>query len=358
MNVFSKQKLNKNTTDEYMKQLSNKYPSGLFKGVLKVNDGDLKIPTISTCDNLLLFNYSLSQLKGFAKFYKLKVGGDKNELNLRIYSYLQLSECAIKVQKIVRGRLHRYYVTMHGPASRNNSLCTNDCDFITMDPFNKISFHQFISYKDDDGFVYGFDIASIYNLIIKTGCETNKVKNPYTRTIIPITLYERIKKLIKYGFILRYEINLNIENDAISISQPKALELRALELFQNIDSLGNYSDCVWFLSLNRNQLLQFVRHVNDIFEYRAQLTNEVKRNICPPSGNPFWNTNIIYLQVEEDVNIIKTKILDVLEKLVNSGINHDSKSLGAYYVLAALTLVNETAAAALPWLYESVVTNY
>jgi len=227
-----------------------------------------------------------------------------------------------------------------------------------MDPFNNISFHQFISYKDDDGFVYGFDIASIYNLIIKTGCETNKVKNPYTRTIIPITLYERIKKLIKYGFILRYEINLNIENDAISISQPKALELRALELFQNIDSLGNYSDCVWFLSLNRNQLLQFVRHVNDIFEYRAQLTNEVKRNICPPSGNPFWNTNIVYLQVEEDVNIIKIKILDVLEKLVNSGINHDSKSLGAYYVLAALTLVNETAAAALPWLYESVVTIY
>jgi hypothetical protein len=46
--------------------------------------------------------------------------------------------------------------------------------------------------------------------------------------------------------------------------------------------------------------------------------------------------------------------LNVLENLVNTGINVDSKSLGAYYVLSALTLVNETAAEALPWLYQSV----
>jgi hypothetical protein len=47
-------------------------------------------------------------------------------------------------------------------------------------------------------------------------------------------------------------------------------------------------------------------------------------------------------------------ILTMLEKMVNSGINTDSRTLGAYYVLSALTLVSEPAAQALPWLFHSV----
>jgi hypothetical protein len=45
-----------------------------------------------------------------------------------------------------------------------------------------------------------------------------------------------------------------------------------------------------------------------------------------------------------------------MEKMVNTGIDKDNKCLGAYYILSALTLVNNDAATALPWLYE--VTYY
>jgi hypothetical protein len=51
---------------------------------------------------------------------------------------------------------------------------------------------------------------------------------------------------------------------------------------------------------------------------------------------------------------VRKVILEVLEKFVNNGIDNDSKSLGAYYVLGALTLVNEEAAMSLPWLFQSV----
>jgi hypothetical protein len=44
----------------------------------------------------------------------------------------------------------------------------------------------------------------------------------------------------------------------------------------------------------------------------------------------------------------------VLENLVNIGTDKDSKALGAYYVLGALTLVNSDAATSLPWLFQSV----
>jgi hypothetical protein len=46
-----------------------------------------------------------------------------------------------------------------------------------------------------------------------------------------------------------------------------------------------------------------------------------------------------------------------MENLISKGINTDSKSLGAFYILSALTLVSHSAAVALPWLYESVVQN-
>jgi hypothetical protein len=61
-----------------------------------------------------------------------------------------------------------------------------------------------------------------------------------------------------------------------------------------------------------------------------------------------------YIHTESSLLNIKNVILEILETLVNSGVDRDSKSLGAYYVLGALTLVNESAATSLPWLFQSV----
>ena len=130
--------------------------------------------------------------------------------------------------------------------------------------------------------------------------------------------------------------------------------MRALTLFQKIDALGNYSNFQWFLSLNKIKLIRLVRELADIWNYRAQIELQMKKNICPPNGDPFRNLSMHYIGSEQDVNNIRKVILEFLEKLVNSGIDSDSKSLGAYYVLASLTLVNEETAIALPWLFQSV----
>jgi hypothetical protein len=99
-----------------------------------------------------------------------------------------------------------------------------------------------------------------------------------------------------------------------------------------------------------------MRELMDIWTYRAQLTVETKRQICPPYGDPFSNmATFIQLQNCQDINILRICILPILEKLVNSGVDRDNKSLGTYYVLAALTLVNSDAASSMPWLYQSVV---
>jgi hypothetical protein len=247
--------------------------------------------------------------------------------------------------------LVKKYKALHGPASFNRKICTNSDDFVSMEPVEEINFHQFISYKDKDGFIYGFDITSLHNLFIKSGAE---FRNPYNRNIFPELLFKNIRSLIRLSKILKININLNFEDDTKNVSNEKAIELRALTLFQNIDSLGNYSNVSWFISLNRNQLIKFIRELMDIWNYRAQLPNQTKRNICPPLGDPFRNLSIQYINTEQNLWNVKKVLLEIMEKMVNIGVDKDSKALGAYYVLGALTLVNEEAATSLPWLFQSV----
>ena len=361
--------LNKNNTDpideyafriakihNYMVAIEEKCEASIIvvKKKIKMDNDNIIIPTIKDYQHLIKYNYNLSQLKQIAKKYKLKMSGNKNELIKRIYSYLYFSSFIIKIQKNFRGMLVKKYKSLHGPAAINRNLCTNTDDFITMEPIKEINFHQFISYKDNDGFIYGFDIGSLYNLYLKSK-NLEKILNPYNRNVFPEFILKTIKAIVRLSKILKIVLNLQFEDDTKNISNEKAIELRALTLFQNIDALGNYSNPQWFLSLSRPQLIKLLRELCDIWNYRAQLNNETKRKICPPNGDPFRNLSMPYVHTEENLSNVKKHILEILEKLVNSGVDNDSKALGAYYVLGSLTIINESAATSLPWLFQSFV---
>jgi hypothetical protein len=339
--------------EEYMNNITSKCEEKMpiIKKTTKVSDEKLNIPTIKTYNELVYNNYNVTQLKVFAKHYKLKITGNKKQLLGRIYSYLYFSYYIIKIQKVFRRMLVTKYKMLHGPASLNRKMCTNADDFVSMEPVEEINFHQFISYQDSDNFIYGFDIISLHNLFLKS---SDEIRNPYNRNKIPEFVFKNIRSLIRLGKILKISINLNFEDDTKKLSNEKTIELRALTLFQNIDALGNYSNANWFLSLTRNQLIKFTRELIDIWNYRAQLSNETKRHICPPIGDPFRSLSIQYIHVEENLWNVRKVILEVMEKFVNNGIDKDSKALGAYYVLGALTLVNSEAATSLPWLFQSV----
>jgi hypothetical protein len=325
---------------------------------MNIQDEQSAILTIHDYKKLTENNYNIQELKITAKFYKLKISGNKKELISRIYMFLFLSSYIIKIQKIFRGRLQRRFNEYFGPALNKREICTNDTDFVTMDDLKDLQYGQFYSFKDNDGRIYGFDIASIYNLIYKNTdtININKVGgiNPYNRNKIPSFVMIDLKMIVRTSKILQIKINLDFDTGIGNVSNTKTVEMRALTLFQNIDSLGNYSSPEWFLTLNRNQLIKFMRELSDIWNYRAQLSNEIKQKICPPNGDPFRNINLSYIVNEDDVLNIKKKVLDVLEKFVTNGVDRDSKTLGAYYVLGALTLVNDSAATSLPWLFQSV----
>ena len=134
------------------------------------------------------------------------------------------------------------------------------------------------------------------------------------------------------------------------------IEQRAFNLFQDIDSLGNYTNPVWFMELRRHQILLYLKEFHDIWTYRAQLSDQVKHEICP-QGNPLSAIHISEL-AHIPFRELQHTILVLMETMVRGGINQNSRYLGSTYVLCALTLVNDTAAEALPWLYESVAGQF
>jgi len=345
----NKSKNDNSINNDYCLYLENKILHSLqLSNKIEKIDGELDfIPNFNEYKLLLKYNYSIKQLKQIAKEHKLKITGNKQLLVSRIYSYLYLSQLVIKVQKRIRGYLQRKYNDTHGPAFKNRLLCTNNFDFLSMDKLTNIPYKQFFSFKDDDGFIYGFDILSLYNLIHKCN---GAVKNPFNQQPLASKVIEKFRTLLRISRVLKINILTELSDITKEVSDNKLVELRALTLFQNIDSLGNYSNAQWFLTLNRNNLSKFIRELEEIWKFRAKLSDDIKKAICHPSGNPFKRLPNFDIDNLDDIRKI---ILEIMEKLVNTGTDKDNKCLGAYYVLSALTLVNKEAATSLPWLYEA-----
>jgi hypothetical protein len=322
------------------------------KKLNKIDNANIIIPTIHNYNILFEYNYNLQQLKEFVKFHKLKQSGNKNELLSRLHNYLKLSFHIIKIQKIYRGRIQRVYNSLHGPAYTQRGLCTNANDFFTMDDLSSIPNNLFFSYKDVDNFIYGFDVISLYNLISKSNGE---VKNPYNRIKIPDEVVAKLKLFLRLSKILDKQVDTLIKTPSFEVTYQKSIELKILDVFQYMDSLGNYSNPAWFMELDRIKLIRYMRELIDIWDYRAQITIDTKRAIYPPSGDPFVGFSFMQLCNNHDIYFMRKKIIEIIERIVTTGIDRDNKSLGCYYVLGALTIVNENAASALPWLYQTFV---
>ena len=343
--------------------LREKIPT--IKKRYKIDENDFTIPNYKDYKKILEYNYYIPQLKSICKYYNLKQTGNKNELTMRIYNYLYYGNYAIKIQRQVIKYLFKKYKKIKGDGLFNRKICVNDVDFYTLDPLNEISNIQFISIIENKKH-YGFDICSLYRLFnkdnkIKSVIEYNlnpfkSILNPFTRAEIPSKYFLKIKKIIRLSKIFNLPLKLEI-TDEINIPTNKEFifEQRVFNIFQTMDSLGNYTDTKWFLNLDFNKNVKFFREMQDIWSYRSQLTNEKKREICPPLGNPFYNLNVdvnnVHLLNFEKIRKINCQLM---EELINKSTNEQNKSLGVWIVLTGLTLVSNDAAIALPWLYESV----
>jgi hypothetical protein len=319
------------------------------KNKRKISTENFTIPTVKEYNNIVFLNYNAKQLKMTCKFYNLKSSGSKTQLKYTLFNYLKYSYFSVKIQSLFRCYLVRHLNYLKGPALKNR-ICVNETDFLMFEDLNSIDYDHFFSFKDKDKFTYGFNITSLVNLI-KEKEKNKKFANPYNRNIIDKKIQDNIYKIIKISKILNRNINLTIENNT-NLPFKKQVELKCVDLFSNIDSYGHTTDPMWFYNLQKKGLLKFINELMDIWHYRLNLPQELKFKICPPHGKPFLNLRLNHL-FQKNINEIKSGILKAIENIISRGVDNNSKSLGAYYVLGCLTLVSQEAAISLPWLYDT-----
>ena len=119
-----------------------------------------------------------------------------------------------------------------------------------------------------------------------------------------------------------------------------------------IDNLGNYTQSHWFSNLTIQQFIRMYRALYEIWNFRAQLSTDVKLKICP-FYSPFENITNLYID-NLTLENIQNACLIVFENMIFAGVDDDHRKLGTFHVLSALTIVSIPAREALPWLYESV----
>jgi hypothetical protein len=341
------------TYDEYKQKNKHKYDTK--KKI--VNSDKFTIPQLNEHDIMLTNNYNITQLKEIIRHYKLKLTGKKEILIARIFSYLYLSISCLKIQKLCHSFIRKKYIQSHGPAYLKRNLCVNDIDFLTMDDLKDIIPTQFFSYKDNNDFIYGFDIVSFHNLIKKSG--SNVILNPFTKSQISSRVIHKFRQMVYLSQLLNITINLKIDEEFTNLAPRSSLNI-AIELFQYIDQLGNYTNVDWFMNLTKYKLLDFILELFEIWNYRAELTNSVKIKICNPSGNPFYNESMLrnetiidYLKSIPNIENVRLIILEIISKFVKNGINEEYQKIGAYYVLGALSLVSIETASSMPWLLDT-----
>jgi hypothetical protein len=327
-------------------KISNK---NMKRSINKVTDEDFFIPTTKQYTIVTILNYNVKQLKDICKHYKQKQGGNKNEIKKRLYNFMKNSHYIQKIQRLFKSKLFEKYLLLKGPANHNKNMCVNETDFITLNKIREIPHYSFYSYSND-GITYGFDIASLKTYIDNNINSGKPNINPYDRTMICKNQIFDFYRYIKFCKIFNYPVELEMEKDEIIFDDNDIIRNKTVELFQHMDSLGHYTNPIWFLNLDIRKLLKFVRELHDIWEYRAQLSIETKRNIHYPNGTPFQNT----MHNSRDVNQLRKTVLRIIENFTTMGSNNEYKSLGTMYVLGAFTLVCSEAAEALPWLYDSV----
>jgi hypothetical protein len=246
-------------------------------------------------------------------------------------------------------RSHYLYKT-RGPAYFVRSIATNETDFFSADPIADISGSMFFSYKDNDNHIYAFDIRSIYSLIYRARTHGTQPQNPFTRTNLDISVIRNVNNRVKHLQVHK----IPVEWAPLEPPTPEQqLCMKIVDLFHIIDELNYYSSPDWFLHMDIDDHQHFYNELYSIWIHRAGLSIQQKNAIVPGFSHklfrhPPWALRSQTLPAIQKINMNTIRIL------ITSGEDRNDRILGAMYVVSALTLVNDDAKRAYPWLYESV----
>ena len=253
-------------------------------------------------------------------------GIKKEELFIEIKNFINkfnkyntsnnISKC-IKIQSLMRGKIDRDKLM--------TNRCNNEEDFYTYDNLKDIDTFYFYSYEDKNNIRWGFDIRSLDKLI------DMNYPNPYTTELISPRIIMDVKNKME---ILKKDIKYEDLTDIIQKDRKNSIKQKVVDLFSQIEQSGHTCQVDWFMSLSIRRLKELYKQLEDLWNYRAQLSNEMKREICPPDGRLFTTPIIDIMNMDQKEDIQEIIINDINK--FNNCQHEGNRKLGYMYFIIGL----------------------
>lgn len=222
----------------------------------------------------------------------------------------------------------------------------NNEDFYTLETLDSID-KDYLFIIDDNGYKYGFDIRSFKKLIDGTK------ENPYNRSPFSSNIINRYSERCEE--LKKKKKGIMFDQPIINLSREQLHKQKILNIFQKMDTLdviASGTKISWFSDLSMNQLKKLYNVLEDVWNYRSQLTQEQKIKIVPNNNVFIHSKEYIHTLNDENRTTLENIILDDMDKLISSGISVDEKKTGCYYILISLSEVNIKVVEDCPWLVQ------
>tara|TARA_Y100001958_G_C21185227_1_gene514427 strand:+ start:127 stop:1143 length:1017 start_codon:yes stop_codon:yes gene_type:complete len=299
------------------------------KRIYLVSNGIILYERFTDKQSDYLKNDIIKSIKHIDKNYKLDKSKKKDILFQELQKYYHDFKKydinkIIKIQRFYKDYQSNKLVKLRGEGFLNKKSANNDTDFFTYETYDEINDKYYFSYKDDKKFIWFFDIRSFNKLV-----ELNQ-PNPYTMNIIPKDIIEKSKKLTKI-------LNLGnkdevVDKQLIQVSRKQLIKQKCIDLCCDIETSTMYCHPEWFLLLNIPYLKKLYRNLEDLWNYRLQLTNDVKSRICPPNGLAF-TTRVSDVNRITDGWELRNLILNEILKFQNAQSIEDKKMGYTYFII-------------------------
>lgn len=340
--------------DEILISNENVYVvENVSENIKEISDNQDDEITLNYLINTPFQKIKISGLRKYAKINKIIYNSNNKMVPKRILldqivKFLQRQEHfklniskIIKIQSLIRGMNVRNY---YGPGFLNRKIINNEYDLLSCTPVKDIKADNFISIKDDDNFVYAFEITTLKELL-----EYGK-ENPYNKK----NFSEKNLKIISLR-INSLKDKMEVVPEVVLTKEQK-FKHRILNIFTTIDDLGNYTDPSWMTSLTLPYLKKYHYYLQDIWYWSFQASLNDKKRIYPPNGTPFTTNQGLVNSIKniDDLFEIILKDLEIIISKVHNGIerNDEDRKMGCWIILSALVNVCPEAAESLPHLYQ------
>jgi len=261
----------------------------------------------------------------------------------------------IRLQRLIRKYKYKIRQWNRGKGAVYPLIqCTNKDDFASLDALDTIPQRLLFTYRDSDGFTYGFNLISLLELL--AGSE--KPLNPYTRKPIGRDVITRANKyyriLDNWSKVDEPDVleqqhgaqptlnNLGLERSASNsisrITLKDRVKQRIQMVFQKINYLGYQTNTDWLMDKPTAILITFIKTMARNWSYQLGFSDTVKQSLLVPADLQTFEilVNDTYrnpLLGHSSSVYLLNRILAVLEPLVCNPADPNSAALLVLYSL-------------------------